>query len=147
MRWAWKSRLQNINAAFLNVKMEYLSWILKRRAKIARMYWDGLWDLQRTFPIILPRFEKGEVWQEYHVRATERRAEIVAYLKKKGIETLTRDSIPNHKMKGLGLSHWKLPVTEMLAPQIFRLPLTPELTDKEVNYVIRCVRDFFHDRK
>ena len=143
MKWAWKSRLPNINAAYLNVKFKYLKHILKRREEIARMYWDGLKELQDRFPIILPPFQKGEVWQEYHVRATSERQKMVDFLKKKGIETLTRDSVPNHKMKGLGLSHWNLPVTEMLAPQIFRLPLTPEMTNKEVEYVVKCVRDFY----
>lgn len=142
MRWAWKSRLQNVNAAYLNVKMKYLPFILKRRAQVAGMYWKGLWELQDYFDIILPKFQKGEVWQEYHVRAKDREP-LVAFLRKKGIETLTRDAIPNHKMKGLGLSHWNLPVTEMLAKEVFRLPLTPELTNKEVEYVIKCVRDFY----
>ena len=139
MRWAWKSRLSNVNAAFLNVKFKYYKQALKRRKEIAETYTLGLSGL----PIKLPIFYEGAVIQEYHVRCKQRE-KLVAFLKKKGIETLIRDSVPNHKMKGLGLSHWDLPITEQLAKEVFRLPLHEHLKDSEVRYIIKSIKEFFN---
>ena len=62
---------------------------------------------------------------------------------KRGVELLIRDTIPNHKLKGLKLGHFRLPITERIAKESVRLPIYPELKDKEVKYVIKCVRDFY----
>ena len=101
MQWAWKSRLSNVNAAFLNVKFKKLGQILKRRKEIAEMYLEGLKNVGKLY---LPKGrKKGEIWQEFHVGVGSRRSEFAKFLEKNGIETLTRDVVPNHKMKGLGL--------------------------------------------
>lgn len=139
MDWAWKSRLSNVNAAFLNVKFKTIKQILKRRQEIAIQYGDGLDGIKG---LELPYDQEGRIWQEFHLRATERE-DLARFLKKRGIETLTRDRIPNHKMKGLGLSHFSLPVTEQLAKEVIRLPLHEHMTDKEVQYVIKCVKEFY----
>ena len=138
MEWAWKSRLSNLNAAFLNVKFKILPWIIARREKVARAYQEAFKDL----PLGLPSEQEGRTWQEYHLRVSTRE-EFADFLMKKGIETLTRDSVPNHKMEGLGLSHWNLPVTERLAKEILRLPLHEWLTANEIKYVIKCVKEFY----
>jgi len=61
----------------------------------------------------------------------------------RGVELLIRDTTPNHKMPGLGLDHFNLPMTEKIAQELVRLPIYPELTDDEVDYVIKCVREYF----
>jgi dTDP-4-amino-4,6-dideoxygalactose transaminase len=65
------------------------------------------------------------------------------YMDKKGVELLIRDTIPNHKLKGLGMEHFNLPVTERIAGESVRLPTYPELTDKEVEYTINCIKEFY----
>ena len=65
---------------------------------------------------------------------------------KQGVELLIRDTIPNHKLKGLGMSHFRLPVTERIAVQSVRLPTYPELRDDEVKYVIDSIRKFYLSR-
>ena len=62
---------------------------------------------------------------------------------KKGIELLIRDTIPNHKLKGLGLDHFNLPNTEELAKNAVRIPIYPELTDREVGTIIKSVREYY----
>lgn len=141
MGWGWKSRLSNVNAAFINVKMKTLSFILKRREQIAKQYNKAFKDL----PLTTPHEQKGRVWQEYHLQVEDRDG-LAKSLKEKGIETLVRDIIPNHKMKGLGLEKWKLPVTEKLARRVMRLPLHEHLKDNEVEYVISCVKKFYDRR-
>ena len=138
MGWGWKSRLSNVNAAFLNIKLKTIKKILKRREQIALKYNKAFKDL----PIGLPHEQKGRIYQEYHLRVKERES-FALFLKKKGIETLTRDSIPNHKMQGLKLEQWNLPMTERLAIEVIRLPLHEHLTDNEVNYVIKNVQAYF----
>lgn len=138
MGWGWKSRLSNVNAAFLNVKFKTIKTILKRRKQIALKYNKAFKDL----PLKTPHEQNGRIWQEYHLRV-EDREEFALFLKSKGIETLTRDIIPNHLMKGLGLNHFCLPVTERLAREVIRLPLHEHLTDKEINYVISQVKGYF----
>ena len=144
----------NANAAFLNVKFKYLPWILKRRKEIAERYMNelaliGLWhdlETKERVPsftgIDLPHNEKGRIWQEFHLRVKDRDA-FTKHMQKCGVETLTRDVVPNHKMKGLGLEHFDLPVTEELAREVTRLPLHEWMTDAEVKYVIRAVKTFF----
>lgn len=137
MEWAWKSRLSNVNAAYLNVKFKKLGQILKRRKEIAEMYLKGL-----KGDLTLPHRQDGEIWQEFHICVNDRKR-LSEFLTKNGIETLTRDIIPNHKMKGLGLSHFNLPVTEAFAGLVTRLPLYPEMKNDEVNYVIKTVNQFY----
>ena len=139
MQWAWKSRLSNVNSAYLNVKFKKLEQILKRRKEIAEMYLKGLKDIGELY---LPERKHGEIWQEFHIGVDER-SKFAKFLEKNGIETLTRDTIPNHKIKGLGLSHFNLPNTEMFAKYITRLPLYPEMIDDEVSYVIKIVKKFY----
>ena len=138
LEWGWKSRMDNVWAACLNVKFKYLPQMLERRKEIAEMYWNGLIDM----PITLPIYQEGQVWQEYHVRLPGR-DEFVSFMKKRGVELLVRDTIPNHLQPGLGLSHWNLPITEKLSKEIVRLPLYPELTNKEVAYIVDAVRAFY----
>ena len=146
--WAFKSRLDNIQAAVLNVKMKYLSQMIKRRNKIAIRYIDELWHLP-DFPVRynkyeLPKEQEGRVWQEFHIQIyEEQRNKFVRYMASKGIELLVRDEIPNHKLQGLGLEKWNLPITEKLAKTTIRLPLYPELTDEEVDYIIKCIKSFY----
>lgn len=150
MQWAWKSRLSNVNAAFLNVKFKYLKWAIKRRGEIAEKYNKEFRELPATLeaPLNYHYTQEGRIWQEYHLQIwNEERSKFAEFLKNKGIETLTRDTIPNHKMKGLSLENFNLPVTEELAKHVIRLPLHEYLKDSEVNYIIKSVKEYFNDKK
>ena len=83
-----------------------------------------------------------DVFQNY-VLKVERRDELFNFLKENGIETLIKDPIPNHMQEGVGLSDFKLPYTEQLAKEVISLPMYPELTNEEVNYVIDMVKEFY----
>jgi dTDP-4-amino-4,6-dideoxygalactose transaminase len=138
MSWGHNTRMDNIQAAVLNVKIKYIDWIIKRRKEIAERYLFGLKDLS----IILPMRREGETWQEFIVRPKDREA-FKNFIEEKGVELLIRDTTPNHKLKGLGLEHFNLPITEKLATEQARLPIYPELTNEEVDYVIDCVKEFY----
>jgi len=141
VRWAWKSRLDNIQAALLNVKFKYYNKFLARRKEIADMYIKGM----KNLPIKLPIYGKGDVIQEFIVRigSDVERERFKQFMDKKGVELLIRETTPNHKVKYLHLNHFNLPVTENISRDACRLPCYPELTNDEIKYVVSCVKEFY----
>ena len=84
-----------------------------------------------------------DVFQNYAIK-TEQRDRLKDWLRDRGIETLISWATPNHKQKGLpDLHRFHLPVTEQISNEALSLPMHPELTDPEVEYVVECVRSFF----
>ena len=140
MDWGWNSRLDNVQAAILNVKFKYLKWILKRRKEIAMIYNKELKSIKK---LILPVQYPGQIYQEY-ILIMPNIYKFRNFMAKKGIELLIRDTTPNYKLKGLGLDKAKLPVTDKLALNSVRLPIYPELKDEEVKYIIKSVKEFFN---
>jgi len=142
--YGWNSRLDNLQAAILNLKFKYFKRWIKIRREIARIYNEGLSMIGNLrlppAPDSDPRFY--DVFQNYVLRA-KKRDELFEFLKKKGIETLIKDPVPNHWHKGLLLSKFKLPYTEQLAKEVISLPMYPELTNNQINYVIECIRKFY----
>lgn len=137
MDWGYNSRLDNIQAAILNIKIKYYPQMLKRRRQIAMKYNEGL----KGLPIVLPLQQAKQIYQEYIIKTNDI-WKFKKYMETKGVELLVRDTTPNHKMPGLGLEHFNLPVTEKIAKELVRLPIYPELTDLEVDYVIKCVKGY-----
>jgi len=121
------SRLDNIQAAVLNVKLKYLPFYLKKRKEIAQMYLEGLKDLEVVGELILP---KSRYWQNFvlYIKDTEKRDKLKEFLERKGIETM---------IKG----HWY--DEKWLKDRVLSLPLYPELTNKQINYVIKTIKEFF----
>ncbi|HET6675145.1 MAG TPA: DegT/DnrJ/EryC1/StrS family aminotransferase [Nitrospiraceae bacterium] len=145
--FGFNSRLDNLQAAILNVKLQHLDTWIRRRRDIADLYRHGLGDIPQ---LRLPHFPGeiyGDVYMNYAVRA-EHRDELVRYLKKGGVEPLTPLSLitPIHKHKALGLDHVALPMTEMIAKEFLYLPICPELSDHQIQHVISSVREFYQER-
>ncbi len=142
--FGWNSRLDNLQAAILNVKFKYLEKWIKRRRKIAEIYNQGLSGiagvkLPPAFDLDSKRFD---VFQNYVIRA-KKRDELFEYLKENGVETLIKDPVPNHWHKALGLSHFSLLFSEQLAKKVISLPMYPELTNEQVDYVIESIKKFY----
>ena len=134
--------LDNIQAAFLNVKLKYLpSWIIRRK-EIAEKYRKGLSDLGE---LLLPHYKRGgfdHVYQNYTVRSKQESA-FSDYLRDNGIEILTQFRKPYYKHEALRLQDRGFPETEALSREVCSLPMYPELTDDEVDIVISTVRAFY----
>lgn len=139
--WGFKSRLDNIQAALLNVKWKYYPQMLERRKEIANLYIEGLKDT----PLKLPTYNEGDVIQEFIVRigSDETRKKFKEFMDSKSIELLIRETTPNHKVKLLGLDHFNLPVTESISTDAVRLPCYPELTNEEITYICKSIREFY----
>ncbi len=142
--YGWTARLDNLQAAVLNVKFKYLPEWIKRRREMAAVYDKGLKDISVIKLPCAPDSNKDhfDVFQNYVLKA-QKRDELFNFLKEKGVETLIKDPIANHHHEKLGLSDFKLPYTEKLAQEVISLPLYPELTQEQTEYVIECVKNFY----
>lgn len=130
--YGYNSRLDNVQAAFLNVKLKYLPEILERREEIAEKY--------RALEghVELPYYQEGRVWQDYVVRSPHVK-QLVRHLKNHGIQTLGSGMTPPHKAMG---SQENLPNSIALYETMFRLPCNETLTDEQIDYVIKTVQDY-----
>jgi len=134
--------LDNIQAAFLDIKLRKLpQWIVRRR-EIAARYRAGLGDIP---DLTLPHYDdprRDHVYQNYVVRAKQGNA-FSEYLKENGIEVLTQFRKPYYKHQALGLEDRGFPETEALSREVCSLPMNVEITAEEVDYVIKVVRSFY----
>jgi dTDP-4-amino-4,6-dideoxygalactose transaminase len=134
--------LDNLQAAFLDVKLRHLPAWIERRKAIAEMYRRGCHDIP---DLLLPHYDKpgfDHVYQNYTVRAKQGNA-FSEYLKKNGVEVLTQFRKPYYKHKALHLVDRGFPETEALSREVCSLPMNVEITEDEVAYVIRTVRSFY----
>lgn len=142
--YGWTARLDNLQAAILNVKFKYLSDWIERRREIAGMYQKGLEKISSIQLPPSPDFDNlhFDAFQNYILKA-EKRNELFEFLKKNDIETLIKDPVPNHKQKAMSSTNFNLPYTEKLADKVISLPMYPELTNEEVKYVIDKIKEFY----
>ncbi|MBU0762631.1 MAG: DegT/DnrJ/EryC1/StrS family aminotransferase [Candidatus Altiarchaeota archaeon] len=120
--YGFNSLLDNLQAAVLTVKLKHLPEYIKKRRELASRYDKGLKDLPLFLPPVPSHSQYFDVFQNYVVRAAER-DRLRGYLTKNGVETLCQWPIPNHLQEGLGLKHFKLPVTERLSKEVVSLPM------------------------
>ena len=151
--FGFNSRLDNLQAAILNMKLKYLPQWLERRRELANIYHQGLSDLsacnaQAGVPHVkLPPPPQTEdryfdVFQNYVIRC-QQRDKLVEHLKECGIEVLISWPKPMHHHEALGLKHFKLPETEKISKEVVSLPMNTEISNEQVEYVINCVRNFY----
>ena len=138
------SRLDSIQAAVLDLKLNRLDKWNARRNEIANRYREGLSGL----PVFLPSPSSEackNVWHIYVIR-TDSKKELVSFLREHGVQASTLYSVPLHLQKAfadLGYKPGDLPVAEKVCSQTVCLPAWPELTDEEVEYIIKTIRTFF----
>lgn len=128
--WGINSRLDNIQAGILNVKIAYIQETLQKRADVAFKYKAGF---QRLEGITLPVYSEGRVWQDYIIR-TSRRDELYEFLKEHGVQTMKNEypmPIP------------KTPNALKIEAETLRIPCNEWLTEAEVDYVIGAIQKFY----
>ena len=137
------SRLDEIQAAWLRVKLPHLDADNARRAEIAARYCREIANPAITLPMAVDCSRQlSNVWHVFSVR-TERRDAFQAYLTEKGIQTVIHYPIPPHRQPaytewhGLGF-----PITEKIHETIISLPISPVMTDAEVAEVVAAVNRF-----
>ena len=134
--------LDNIQAAFLDVKLGYLpSWIVRRK-EIAERYRQALSDLP---DLLLPHYgdpRRDHIYQNYTLRSKQGN-EFSVFLKANGIEVLTQFRKPYYKHEALKLEDRGFPETEALSREVCSLPMNVEISDEQIEYVIKIVRQFY----
>jgi dTDP-4-amino-4,6-dideoxygalactose transaminase len=140
----YNSRLDELQAAILRVKLPCLSRWNARRGEIAQRYDAGLKDLPLQLPLTAPG--NGHVFHVYAL-LTPRRDELQKFLADRGVPTIIYYPRPLHLQKvyqDLGQRPGDFPNAESVSERILPLPMYPELEDEQVNYVIETVRQFPH---
>ncbi|MBQ8679069.1 MAG: DegT/DnrJ/EryC1/StrS family aminotransferase [Treponema sp.] len=131
------SRLSELDAAVLDVKLRHLDDDNNRRKQIAKMYYGGIKNPLIKMPSELP-FEQN-VFHIFPV-FTERRDELQDYLKNHEIGTIIHYPIPPHKQQAYKeWNNFSFPVTEKIHNEELSLPMSPTLTDTQVQYVINTI--------
>ena len=141
--WGYNCRLDNLQAAVLDLKLKCVHGWIRRRRQLAAMYDEALSGVKdlRLPPAPTDAGPHFDVFQNYVVEAEGRDA-LIKHLTANGIETLAPWSTPMHHQP-LGLSKFRLPNTERLAASALSLPLTTELEDEQVRFVADTIRRFY----
>lgn len=138
----YNSRLDEIQATILRVKLKKLDRWNERRREHVKLYNEKLKNTQFITP-----FEGKDVKHVYHmyILQSERRADVVNYLKEKGISTGIYYPVPLHLQKvyeELGYKLGDLPNAEYLSERTFAIPVYPELSEKEKEYIISALINY-----
>lgn len=140
------SRLDEIQAAFLSIKLKYLDEENMRRREIAHYYCLNIKNNEIILPYKLDNFPIirifNHVWHLFVIRHTDRK-NIQKFLSEKGIQTLIHYPIPPHKQKAYNVWNGKLlPITERIHNETLSLPISPVLTNPEVEEVVSVINSF-----
>lgn len=136
------SRLDEIQAAMLRVKLRHLNDETIARQKISKKYRTLISNPHIKLPEIASGYESGHVWHLFIIRSSNR-AKLQEYLTKKDIQTLIHYPIPPHKQQAY--SSWNnlsLPITEMIHKEVLSIPLDSTLSDDNVNYIIETLNGY-----
>ena len=139
----WNARMDGIQGAILRIKLENLDWAISKRSEHADRY---IKNLKSVSGIQLPHVidEVDPVWHLFVVRAPDR-VRFMKYLEKREICCGIHYPIPVHLQKAyrhLGGRKGDFPVAERWADQCVSLPMYPELTPEQVDYVISSIKDY-----
>jgi dTDP-4-amino-4,6-dideoxygalactose transaminase len=144
--YGYNSRLDNLQAAILLARMKIFPRLLERRREIASLYRQGLSDMpdiKLPFPTAEELF--WDTYSSYVIRSSKRDA-LQQHLLSAGIETFAHWYPPLHKQANLGLSGFSLPVTEKISSEVLSLPIYPEMSDDQIEFVIFNIRGFYEGR-
>ena len=138
----FNSRLDELQAAFLTVKLPFLDRINAERKRIAKLYQEGIHNSNIIKPYV--NTDCNPVWHIYAIRCKERDS-LEKYLQRKGIQTNKHYPIPIHKQKSyldLEIPEGGLPVAEEISATELSVPMFYGLKDEEILYIIDSINEF-----
>jgi dTDP-4-amino-4,6-dideoxygalactose transaminase len=136
----YNNRMDEMQAAILSVKLDWLDKDNNRRREIAKMYVEGISHSDIVLPKI-PSNNLQHVWHLFVIRST-RRDELQEYLMESGIQSLIHYPIPIHMQKSYSNISGDYSLTERLSKEILSLPISPVLTDAQVQLIIDEINQF-----
>ncbi len=134
------SRLDEFQAAFLNIKLRSIDKDTSKRQAVAKYYCENI----KNKKIVLPKVknEDSHVWHLFVIRTSER-DELQEYLSDNGIQTLIHYPTPPHKQEAY--KEWKdlsYPISEKIHREVLSLPISPMLTDEDMKYVVEVINNY-----
>lgn len=137
------SRMDEIQAAFLNVKIRYIESENEIRRKVADYYTRNIIHKDIVLPkIILKESKLSHVWHLFVLR-TSRRDELQAYLMQNGIQTLIHYPIPPNKQKCYAdWHHLNFPITNKIADEVLSLPISPVMKFEEYERIVNVINQW-----
>jgi dTDP-4-amino-4,6-dideoxygalactose transaminase len=142
-RLGYNSRLDELQAAILRVKLRHLEEWTAQRRRVAARYNELLADLPVAIPYEAPGMR--HIYHQYTIRAP-RRDELRTFLKDRGIGTMIYYPLPLHLQEMyavLGLGEGTFPEAEQAAREVLSLPIYPELTGEQLQEVATAIRQFY----
>lgn len=134
------SRLDEIQASFLSVKLPFLDKENAIRRTIAKRYLSEI----KNSKIVLPFYDGSEnhVFHLFVIR-TEKRDELQNYLTENGVQTQIHYPIPPHKQKAMKeYHHLSFPITEKMHDEVLSLPISPVMTVDEIDYIVKILNQW-----
>ena len=134
------SRLDEIHAAVLDVKLKYLDEDNAHRQRMAKLYYEGIENPLIRLPQLLP--DAQNVYHLYPILC-EKRDELQAYLKENGVGTVIHYPIPPHKQECY--KEWNnlcFPITEKIHDAELSLPIGPTISSEAVRQIISLINAF-----
>lgn len=137
------SRLDALQAAILRVKLKYIDEWNSKRIQNARKYSEALKDLPN---VTLPTFKNysKHIFHQYTLRLNNRDG-LQKFLKERNVPSMIYYPIPLHlqpAFKGFA-EEGSLPIAEKLAKEVISLPMHPDLTDEEINFITNSIKEFY----
>ena len=136
----FNSRLDEMQAAILRVKLRHLEEFNKERKTIAQLYLKGLQDTNIILPYTLEWAEP--VWHQFVIRS-KKRDELQEFLKSKGIGTLIHYPLPIHLQeayKHLGYKKGDFPIAEKIANKVLSLPMWVGLYEENIKVICELIK-------
>lgn len=135
------SRLDEIQAIFLNIKLQYLDKENSIRRNVASYFLKNINNPNIILPSVV--LDETHVWHLFVIRS-KCRDKLKDFLLNNGIETLIHYPIPPHKQLAYRttLGNIKLPITEMIHEQILSLPISPVISEEDVEYIVNIINEF-----
>ncbi len=138
----WNCRMDGIQAAVLSIKLRHLYEANSLRRKHALQYNDALAGIDAVLTPSEAKYAK-HVYHVYAIRVQERDA-VRQHLQEKGVGCAVHYPVPIHLQdacRNLGYTRGAFPIAESLADEFVSLPMFPELTEEQIEYVVRCVSE------
>lgn len=136
----YNNRLDELQAAFLRIKLQYLDIEIEQRRKIAKKYLNEV----KNSSIVLPSVanESSHVWHLFVIRC-QKREELLNYLHNNNIQATIHYPIPPHKQLAYKeFNNLELPITEMIHKEVLSLPISHVLEEEEVIHIISALNSF-----
>lgn len=139
------SRLDEIQAAMLNVKLKYLDNETKNRQEIALNYLENINNPLIKLPLTVSEYKSNQQSHVWHlfVIATKHRESLQKHLTEQGIQTLIHYPTPPHKQKAYSqYNHLSLPITENIHNEVLSIPISPTMTHEDISKIVEACNSF-----